>query len=143
MRQAVDAEFEACTLLFMAAAVADYRPSHVTPRKLKKQPGPLQLELTRTVDILGTLGPRKGSRFIVGFAAETDDVLANAQRKLAEKHLDLIVANDVAATDTGFAVDTNAVTIIDRSGAHDTVPLMSKDAVAERIIDRVVALTSR
>jgi len=143
MRQAVDAEFEACTLLFMAAAVADYRPSHVTPQKLKKQPGPLQLELTRTVDILGTLGPRKGSRVIVGFAAETDDVLANAQRKLAEKHLDLIVANDVAAAGTGFAVDTNAVTIIDRSGAHDTVPLMSKDAVAERIIDRVVALTSR
>ena len=143
MRQAIEAEFEACTLLFMAAAVADYRPSQVAPQKLKKKPGPMQLDLTRTVDILGTLAPRKGARFIVGFAAETDNVLANAERKLAEKHLDLMVANDVAAADTGFAVDTNAVTIIDRSGHHATVPLMSKDDVADRIIDRVVALKSR
>jgi len=143
MLQAVDAEFDTCTLLFMAAAVADYRPSQVAPQKLKKQPGPMQLELTRTVDILGTLVPRKGARIIVGFAAETDDVLANAQRKLAEKHLDLIVANNVAAADTGFAADTNAVTIIDRSGHHAAVPLMSKDAVADRIIDRVVAVKSR
>jgi len=143
MRQAVEAEFEACTLLFMAAAVADYRPSQVAPQKLKKKPGPMQLDLTRTVDILGTLAPRKGARFIVGFAAETDNVLANAERKLAEKHLDLMVANDVAAADTGFAVDTNAVTIIDRSGHHATVPLMSKDDVADRIIDRVVAVRLR
>ena len=143
MRQAIEAEFEACTLLFMAAAVADYRPSQVAPQKLKKKPGPMQLDLTRTVDILGTLAPRKGARFIVGFAAETDDVLANAERKLAEKHLDLMVANDVAAADTGFAVNTNAVTIIDRSGHHATVPLMSKDDVADRIIDRVVAVRLR
>jgi len=143
MRQAIEAEFEACTLLFMAAAVADYRPSQVAPQKLKKKPGPMQLDLTRTVDILGTLAPRKGARFIVGFAAETDNVLANAERKLAEKHLDLMVANDVAAADTGFAVDTNAVTIIDRSGHHATVPLMSKDDVADRIIDRVVAVRLR
>jgi phosphopantothenoylcysteine decarboxylase/phosphopantothenate--cysteine ligase len=127
----------------MAAAVADYRPSQVASKKLKKKPGPMQLDLTRTVDILGTLATRKGSQLIVGFAAETDDVVANAQRKLAEKRLDLIVANDVAAADTGFAVDTNAVTIIDRSGVHESVPLMSKDAVADRIIDRVVALKSR
>ena len=143
MRQAVEAEFEACTLLFMAAAVADYRPSQVAPQKLKKKPGPMQLDLTRTVDILGTLAPRKGARFIVGFAAETDNVLANAERKLAEKHLDLMVANDVAASDTGFAVDTNAVTIIDRNGQHTAVPLMSKDDVADRIIDRVVAVKPR
>ena len=143
MRQAIEAEFEACTLLFMAAAVADYRPSQVAPQKLKKKPGPMQLDLTRTVDILGTLAPRKGARFIVGFAAETDNVLANAERKLAEKHLDLMVANDVAAADTGFAVNTNAVTIIDRSGHHATVPLMSKDDVADRIIDRVVAVRLR
>jgi len=115
----------------------------VAPQKLKKKPGPMQLDLTRTVDILGTLAPRKGARFIVGFAAETDNVLANAERKLAEKHLDLMVANDVAAADTGFAVDTNAVTIIDRSGHHATVPLMSKDDVADRIIDRVVAVRLR
>jgi phosphopantothenoylcysteine decarboxylase / phosphopantothenate---cysteine ligase len=143
MLQAVETEFEACTLLVMAAAVADYRPSEVAPQKLKKRPGPMRLDLTRTVDILGTVGPRKGTRFFVGFAAETQDVLANAERKLTGKHLDLIVANDVGAADTGFAVDTNAVTIIDRSGQHTTVPLMSKDEVADRIIDRVVALKPR
>jgi phosphopantothenoylcysteine decarboxylase/phosphopantothenate--cysteine ligase len=140
MRQAVAAEFEAATILFMAAAVADYRPARVAPQKLKKGTGRLALELDRTVDILAELAPRKGNRFVVGFAAETEQVLANAARKLAEKKLDLIVANDVAGTDTGFAVDTNAVTMIDRSGHREVVPLMSKDAVADRIIDRVVQL---
>jgi phosphopantothenoylcysteine decarboxylase/phosphopantothenate--cysteine ligase len=140
MRQAVTAEFNAATILFMAAAVADYRPARVAPEKLKKRSGRLVLELDRTVDILAALAPRKGSRFVVGFAAETEQVVANAERKLSEKHLDLIVANDVAGATTGFAVDTNAVIMIDRSGHYESVPLMSKDAVADRIIDRVIAL---
>ncbi len=140
MRQAVAAEFPSVSVLFMAAAVADYRPARAAKEKLKKGGGRLVLELDRTVDILAELAPRKGERFVVGFAAETEQVIANAERKLEEKTLDLIVANDVAGTDTGFEVDTNAVTMIDRSGHHESVPLMSKDAVADRIIDRVIAL---
>jgi phosphopantothenoylcysteine decarboxylase / phosphopantothenate---cysteine ligase len=143
MRGAVADEFEKATILFMAAAVADYRPARVAREKLKKGSGRMVLELDRTVDILAELAPQKGGRFVVGFAAETEQVIANAERKLAEKHLDLIVANDVAGTDTGFAVDTNAVTIIDGSGRREVVPLMSKDEVADRIIDRVVALKAQ
>lgn len=140
MRHAVAAAFDASTIVFMAAAVADYRPARVAREKLKKGSGRLVIELDRTVDILAELTPCKGARFIVGFAAETEQVIANAERKLAEKNLDLMVANDVAGTETGFAVDTNAVTLIDRSGHRESVPLMSKDAVADRILDRVVAL---
>jgi phosphopantothenoylcysteine decarboxylase/phosphopantothenate--cysteine ligase len=140
MRQAVASAFETASILFMAAAVADYRPARAATEKLKKGGGRLVLELERTVDILSELAPRKGPRFVVGFAAETENVLANAERKVREKNLDLIVANDVAGAQTGFEVDTNAVTIIDRSGHHEPVPLMSKDAVADRIIDRVIAL---
>jgi phosphopantothenoylcysteine decarboxylase/phosphopantothenate--cysteine ligase len=140
MRQAVAAQFEDTSILFMAAAVADYRPARVAAEKLKKGNGRLVLELDRTVDILTELAPRKGAHFIVGFAAETEKILANAERKLTEKNLDLIVANDVAGSHTGFAVDTNAVTMIDRSGHHESVPLMSKDAVADRILDRVITL---
>jgi phosphopantothenoylcysteine decarboxylase/phosphopantothenate--cysteine ligase len=140
MRQAVAEEHDNATMLFMAAAVADYRPARAAGQKLKKGAGGLTLELERTVDILAELAPRQPHRIVVGFAAETDDVLANAERKLREKHLDLIVANDVAGTQTGFEVDTNAVTMIDRSGHRDSVPLMSKDAIADRILDRVIAL---
>jgi phosphopantothenoylcysteine decarboxylase/phosphopantothenate--cysteine ligase len=140
MRQAVTAEFDTSTMLFMAAAVADYRPARVAQEKLKKGSGRMVLELERTVDILTELAPRKQARIVVGFAAETEDVLANAERKLREKHLDLIVANDVAGTHTGFAVDTNSVTMIDRHGHHHTVPLMSKDAIADSILDQVIAL---
>jgi phosphopantothenoylcysteine decarboxylase/phosphopantothenate--cysteine ligase len=143
MRQAVSAAFEPATIVLMAAAVADYRPARIAKEKLKKGSGPMVLELERTADILAELVPRKGSRIVVGFAAETEQVVANAERKLAEKNIDLIVANDVAGTDTGFAVDTNAVTIIDRTGHRETVPLMSKDAVADRILDRVVAYKRR
>jgi phosphopantothenoylcysteine decarboxylase/phosphopantothenate--cysteine ligase len=140
MHRTVGSEFEAATILLMAAAVADYRPARVARQKLKKGSGPLTLELERTVDILATLTPHKDDRLIVGFAAETEQVLANAQRKLVDKHLDLVVANDVAGAATGFEVDTNAVTIIDRDGHQVAVPLMSKDIVADRILDCVRAL---
>ena len=142
MRQAVMAEFEPVTIVLMAAAVADYRPARVAKDKIKKGGG-MVLELERTTDILAELAPRKGRRIVVGFAAETAEVMANAERKLAEKDLDLIVANDVAAVDTGFEVDTNAVTIIDREGQRESVPLMSKDAVADRILDRVLTYKQR
>jgi phosphopantothenoylcysteine decarboxylase/phosphopantothenate--cysteine ligase len=140
MRRAVTAELEHTSILIMAAAVADYRPARVAGEKLKKGGGRLVLELDRTVDILAELAPRKGNRLVVGFAAETEDVLGNAERKLVAKNLDMIVANDVAGTQTGFGVDTNAVTIVDRCGQRVAVPLMSKDDVAERIVDHIVVL---
>jgi phosphopantothenoylcysteine decarboxylase/phosphopantothenate--cysteine ligase len=122
----------------MAAAVAD-SPAAPSAQKLKKQGGPLRLELERTVDILAELHGRSGDRLLVGFAAETENVLANAERKRRGKHLDLIVANDVARADAGFEVDTNAVVMIDAAGRTE-VPLASKDEVAERILDRAIAL---
>jgi len=140
MHQAVLAAFDAASIVVMTAAVADYRPAQVGAQKLKKGPGGLTLALVRTVDILADIAPRKGGRLIVGFAAETEDVLANAARKLTEKGLDLIVANDVAGTDTGFGVDTNAVTLLDASGHREAVPLMSKAETADRILDRIVAM---
>jgi len=139
MRDAVAAEFGAATMLFMAAAVADYRPAAPAAQKLKKQPGPLRLELERTVDILGELRGRADGRLMVGFAAETENMIGNAERKLQGKQLDLIVANDVAGTDTGFEVDTNAVVLIDHSG-RTAVPLATKDDIADHILDRAVAL---
>jgi phosphopantothenoylcysteine decarboxylase/phosphopantothenate--cysteine ligase len=139
MHDAVQREFTSATVLVMAAAVADYRPAAVRRQKMKKADGPLQLELTRTVDILGALRGRAGRRLVVGFAAETEDVEANAARKLAAKGLDLIVANDVSAPNAGFAVETNAVTLIDAAGRTE-VPLASKDDIADRILDRVVQL---
>jgi phosphopantothenoylcysteine decarboxylase/phosphopantothenate--cysteine ligase len=140
MRQAVLAELDSAGILVMSAAVADYRPARPAAEKLKKKPGSLAIELESTADILKEVAPRKGDRFLVGFAAETTNVIANATRKLEEKRLDLMVANDVAAPQAGFAVDTNAVTIIEPGGTHEVVPLMSKDRVAGRIFDRIVAL---
>jgi len=139
MREAVLREFDEATMLFMAAAVADYRPARPAAQKLKKQPGPMRLDLERTVDILGELRGRAGDRLMVGFAAETTDVVGNAERKRHGKQLDLIVANDVAGSDTGFEVETNAVVLIDAGGRHD-VPLASKAEIADRILDRAVAL---
>jgi phosphopantothenoylcysteine decarboxylase/phosphopantothenate--cysteine ligase len=139
MRAAVQRELAAATMVVMAAAVADYRPARPSAQKVKKTDGPLHLELERTVDILGELRGRAGGRLMVGFAAETEDVLANAARKLRDKQLDLIVANDVSGPNTGFEVDTNAVTLLDAEGRHD-VPLASKDEVADRILDRAAAL---
>ncbi len=139
MRAAVRAEIEAAEILLMAAAVADYRPAHPAAQKLKKTAGPVQIELERTVDILGELAGQAGDRFVVGFAAETEQVVTHARRKLREKQLDMVVANDVGGADTGFEVDTNAVVIIDRRGARE-VGLASKDEVADAILDRVLAV---
>jgi phosphopantothenoylcysteine decarboxylase/phosphopantothenate--cysteine ligase len=143
MRRAVTSEIDGADVLLMAAAVADYRPASVAPQKLKKGPGGMSLELERTTDVLAELASRKRGQVIVGFAAETEDVIGNAERKLEKKNLDLIVANDVAGSDTGFAVDTNAVTIIGRDGRRQAVPLMHKDEVADRILDAVIDLQAR
>lgn len=143
MHQAVRAALDAATIVIMTAAVADYRPAQAAPQKIKKGSGGLTLELVRTVDILADIAPRKEKRIVVGFAAETENVLPNAARKLAAKGLDLIVANDVTGAETGFAVDTNAVTILGANGLRDAVPLMSKAEVADRVLDRVAGLRRR
>ena len=128
----------------MAAAVADFRPQSSAPEKIKKQSERLALDLLRTPDILSAVAERRVTggrpRAVIGFAAETRDVLANAREKLARKKLDLIVANDVSAADSGFEVDTNRVTLLDASGGVETLPLMSKSAVAEKIMDRLAAM---
>jgi phosphopantothenoylcysteine decarboxylase/phosphopantothenate--cysteine ligase len=125
----------------MAAAVADFRPVATAPSKLKKDSGPPVVELEPTPDILAGLGQRKPSgQVLVGFAAETDDLLANAQSKLERKNLDLIVANDVSAPGVGFQHDTNAVTILSRAGAPVVVPLADKRAVACAVLDAACAI---
>jgi phosphopantothenoylcysteine decarboxylase/phosphopantothenate--cysteine ligase len=145
MAEAVWREAEATDVLLMAAAVADYRPAQSQPFKIKRGEG-LALELIPTVDILAGVAARRASagkpHVIVGFAAETRDLLENARAKLRAKGLDLIVANDVTEPGAGFAVDTNRVTLIDARGRIEPLPLMSKAAVAEAILDRVVALLS-
>jgi len=140
MQRAVAASVGKATVVIAAAAVSDYRPAAASPSKVKKTDGPLTLELVRTPDILEGLGKAKGGRVLVGFAAETEDLLDNAARKLGAKNLDLVVANDVTVPGAGFEAETNAVVILRRDGGRADVPLASKREVAERILDEVVAL---
>jgi len=137
MKKAVARSVVRADALIMAAAVSDYRPRKTARTKIKKERAVLNLELIRTPDILSQV---KGDFLKVGFAAETDSVIANARQKLADKQLDLIVANDITDTGSGFGVDTNRVTIIDKQGNEETLPLLSKREVADRILDRVVRL---
>ncbi len=138
MFHAVVERLDATTVLIMAAAVADYRPSTRAAHKMKKQET-LTIELLRNPDILAEAGRHKGSRILVGFAAETEDLLQNAREKLRKKHLDLIVANDIRV---GFAGETTRVTILDRQGGVEELPELTKREVGHRILDRVVALRS-
>jgi phosphopantothenoylcysteine decarboxylase/phosphopantothenate--cysteine ligase len=141
MKAAVDRHAGQATVVIAAAAVSDYRPAEPSHSKLKKTDAALRLELVRTPDILKSLGDAKGGRrLLVGFAAETEDVLANARKKLEAKNLDLIVANDITALGAGFGGETNAVVLLRRDGQRRDVPLASKREVAERILDEVIAL---
>ena len=140
MRQAVLANLEKSSILIMAAAVSDYRPEETSEEKIKKSSGNLVLPLILNPDILAEAGKHKGNRFIVGFAAETENLLQNALRKLAEKSLDLIVANDVSLPGAGFQVDTNIVKFIYPPGKVEELPLMSKEEIADRLLDRIVQL---
>ncbi len=140
MQQAVLAHYPQATMVVSAAAVADYRPAQVARRKIKKKDGALSIPLDRNPDILAGLGRDKGRRLLVGFATETEDILSNAERKLHAKNLDMIVANDVTREGAGFAGDTNIVTLVDRTGQQAPLPLMSKDAVAQAVYDRLLAL---
>ncbi len=140
MQRAVADRVGPATVVIAAAAVSDYRPAEASLSKVKKGPGPVRLDLVRTPDILQGLGERKGARVLVGFAAETEDLVANARKKLEAKHLDLVVANDVTAEGAGFGGDTNAVVLLRRDGSRVDVPLASKREVAERILDEVRAV---
>ena len=128
------------TALVMAAAVADFRPANPARGKIKKDARGLRLEMESIADEMPRLAAKKGARLLVGFAAETDDLEANAHAKLKRKGLDLIVANDVTREGAGFEVDTNIVTLIGADGSSQSHPQMSKDAVADIILDRIVAL---
>lgn len=146
MHDAVLEAVPTADVLLMAAAVADYCPVSTADQKIKKGEGDLIVKLTRNPDILLKVARQRESgrrpRVVVGFAAETEDVLVNARKKLTRKRLDLIVANDVSATDSGFAIDTNRVTLLDAAGGITALPLLSKDEVADMVLDRVLALLS-
>jgi phosphopantothenoylcysteine decarboxylase/phosphopantothenate--cysteine ligase len=134
MLAAVLAHLPQADALVMCAAVADWRPKETSAKKLKKREMSAVLELVPNPDILATIQPQKGGRIFVGFAAETGDPLPEARRKLMDKGLDLIVANDVSLPGSGFAVDTNLVTLVARSGDPETLPLLDKRAVADHIV---------
>ena len=144
MFEATQESVENADVLLMAAAVADFRPSATATEKIKRKKNIPEIKLERTDDILAAVSKLKEKsgwpRVIVGFAAESQKLIENAQRKLEEKRLDLIVANDITAADAGFAVDTNRVTMLDQAGGSEELPLMAKTAVAEEVLQRVVAL---
>ena len=144
MRDAVLREFPDSAIAVMAAAVADFRPAARAERKLKKEDLPdgegLRLELVRNPDILAEISRDRGSRVVVGFAAESHDVLEAARRKLARKGCDLLVANDVSRSDAGFETDENAVTLLSPGGEVEELPLLSKADVAGRLLDRIEKL---
>lgn len=144
MAKAVLDRLEETDILVMAAAVADYRPKTTAAQKIKKVEGALTLDLEKTEDILLEVSHRRPTLnhrlIVVGFAAETENLLENAAAKMRAKRLDLMVANDVSAPDSGFEVDTNRVILLGADGAQEALPLMSKAEVAEHLIARVANL---
>jgi phosphopantothenoylcysteine decarboxylase / phosphopantothenate---cysteine ligase len=147
MLEAVRSHAQSADALIMAAAVADFRPAAVADQKIKKAGGVPDIRLEPTQDILAAVAGQRAEtgrpRVTVGFAAESQDLLANARAKLEAKRLDLIVANDISAQDAGFAVATNRVTLIGADGSSESLPLQSKEAVAEAVIARVAKLLGK
>ncbi len=139
MRDAVLSHLDRANIVVMAAAVADYRPARRAEQKIKKNAAPLTIELESTPDILREIAARRGERFVVGFAAETENLVANAKRKLEAKNLDMIVANDVSGTDTGFDSEFNAAVILSRDGEPVELRRMTKQEMAGRILDEAAA----
>ncbi len=144
IKDAVLAECADADALVMAAAVADFRPKHVAADKMKKRDGIPQIELEAAPDVLkavaGLRSKEKKPRVVIGFAAESRDLLDNASEKLKSKNLDLIVANDISAADAGFGVETNRVTLLFADGRKESMPLMGKNEVAEAILRTVATL---
>ncbi len=144
MLEAVLSASQNCHALLMAAAVADFRPRQASPQKLKKRDGIPLLELEATQDILGVISAPDSKhtkpKLIIGFAAESRELLKNAAEKLRTKNLDLLAANDISASDAGFGVDTNRVTLLHKDGSSEVLPLLSKVEVSEIIIDRIAKM---
>jgi phosphopantothenoylcysteine decarboxylase/phosphopantothenate--cysteine ligase len=147
MRVAVLSALPRCDILVMAAAVADFRPAEVIGHKIKKDTAGLSLALERTPDILAEVAAERERHgrpaLVIGFAAETEDLLRNARSKLEGKRLDLIVANDVSSPDSGFGVDTNRVILLDRHGLEQALPLLPKEEVAGRVWEWVTEIGLR
>ena len=141
MKKAVAGAVKKADVLLMAAAVADYQPQAIAREKIKKEGRQnLTLKLVKTPDILSEV---KANFIRVGFAAESENLIANAKKKLAEKKLDLIIANDITKADSGFDADTNRVVIIDKKGKAEELPLMSKREAADKILDRVRGMVGK
>ena len=137
MFQAVTSVSDSQDAIIKAAAVADYTPLSVSDQKVKKKDGEMSIELKRTKDILKFLGEHKpDGQFLCGFSMETENMLRNSRKKLAQKHVDMIVANSLRTSGAGFGTDTNVVTLITRDGEEE-LPLMSKDEVAHQILNRI------
>ncbi|MFC1884588.1 bifunctional phosphopantothenoylcysteine decarboxylase/phosphopantothenate--cysteine ligase CoaBC [Thermodesulfobacteriota bacterium] len=145
MRKQVFDNRKECDIIIKAAAVSDYRPKKIAGHKIKKGENSISLELVKNPDILGELGSKKGqsSCLLIGFAAETEDILTNAREKLKRKNLDMIVANDVSRDDAGFETETNAVKIICNDEETYESPLMSKDEVADQILSKAKSLLKK
>ena len=140
MRQAVLESLPAATIVVKAAAVADFRPVKKADQKIKKAGGVPAIEWEATPDLLAEIASQKGGRTVVGFAAETHDALDNARRKLEDKNLDLVVANDVTQPGAGFDAETNIVSLLARDGKLTDLPQMTKAAVADHVLDEVLRL---
>ncbi|MDD4875929.1 MAG: bifunctional phosphopantothenoylcysteine decarboxylase/phosphopantothenate--cysteine ligase CoaBC [Dehalococcoidales bacterium] len=140
MKDAVIKATASTDALIMTAAVADYQPKDIAVNKIKKTTDSLILELIKTPDILSEV---KGNFLRIGFAAESENVVDNARQKLVKKQLDMIVANDITSTDSGFDVDTNRVTLIDHDGKVENLPLLTKREVADRIMGKLIKLFAR
>jgi phosphopantothenoylcysteine decarboxylase / phosphopantothenate---cysteine ligase len=143
MRDAVMDNLEKSSVVVKSAAVADYRPAGFSGSKIKKTDRPLEIRLERNPDIISEVGKVKGNRILVGFAVETDNLVRYATKKMVEKNMDLIVANDITQPGAGFQAETNIVKILDRDGGSVDLPLMDKMDVAARILDRVLELIGK
>jgi phosphopantothenoylcysteine decarboxylase/phosphopantothenate--cysteine ligase, prokaryotic len=143
MYDAVLSDFENSTIVIKAAAVADYRVSNSNSQKIKKKDSGLQLNLVENPDILKELGKRKTHQFLVGFAAETEQLIENAQKKIKAKNADLLIANDVSKKESSFNSDTNQIKIVHKSGEVESLPILSKQETAEAILDRIISLRKR
>jgi phosphopantothenoylcysteine decarboxylase/phosphopantothenate--cysteine ligase len=137
MYDAVIEEEADADIIIMTAAVADYRPSTVSDEKIKKKDGDLSIPLTRTKDILATVGASKSHQFLCGFSMETEHMLENSRAKIAKKNLDMIVANNLKVNGAGFGTDTNVITIITPDSEQE-LPIMSKKEAADCILDEIM-----
>ena len=136
MLAAVTDATECCDIFISAAAVADYRVKSIAEQKIKKSQSEFSLELVRNPDIVSGVTANSNVKFVVGFAAETQDLINNAKDKLQRKNLDMVIANDVAQSDRGFDVDTNQVNVVWNEG-EEALPLMSKQALAQRLMELI------